>query len=426
MRPPPSSLSSLKLLQLRHLLSSIGAQTSGTKTVLLTRLRKELLVPRLALPLTGGGRGEKGKGEKGENTKVEKEGGRDEVGKTRILSIDMGIRNLAFCVVDVRFGVQGSRSGEKSVETDVEKSTEDAMPNITVIAWRKVSLVLPTSSRPTSDPNSPNPDETETPQQYHPLPLSRTAYALLKQTLLPYFPTTILIERQRFRSGGGAAIQEWTVRVNMLEAMVYAVLETLRAERGVNIDGEEEVTFPAVWDVNPKRVGRFWLGSEPVEGGHKLTPPSTTGMGKGKGEKNKPTTNNDDKEERKRQKREPIKIQKKDKIALVARWIHTSTSTSTSPSGFDLAFAPDADVTTTKSAFEPRPKVKVKGKASKSLKKSTDTTTAMDADTAPPDPNFGQAAVPHGKLDDLADCLLQAAAWVAWERNRRRILRGGC
>jgi cruciform cutting endonuclease 1 len=28
------------------------------------------------------------------------------------------------------------------------------------------------------------------------------------------------------------------------------------------------------------------------------------------------------------------------------------------------------------------------------------------------------------KLDDLADCLLQAAAWAAWEANRRSLVDG--
>ena len=30
-----------------------------------------------------------------------------------------------------------------------------------------------------------------------------------------------------------------------------------------------------------------------------------------------------------------------------------------------------------------------------------------------------------GKLDDLADCLLQGMAWIRWEENRRGVLEGG-
>ena len=35
----------------------------------------------------------------------------------------------------------------------------------------------------------------------------------------------------------------------------------------------------------------------------------------------------------------------------------------------------------------------------------------------------GEAEI--GKLDDMADCLLQGMAWVQWERNRRLVMEKG-
>jgi len=35
----------------------------------------------------------------------------------------------------------------------------------------------------------------------------------------------------------------------------------------------------------------------------------------------------------------------------------------------------------------------------------------------------GEAGI--GKLDDLADCLLQGVAWVKWQENKRLLLDGG-
>lgn len=37
----------------------------------------------------------------------------------------------------------------------------------------------------------------------------------------------------------------------------------------------------------------------------------------------------------------------------------------------------------------------------------------------------GRGEVEIGKLDDLADCLLQGMAWVQWERNRRLVMEKG-
>lgn len=63
---------------------------------------------------------------------------------------------------------------------------------------------------------------------------------------------------------GGSSVQEWTLRVNMFEAMLYATLHTLR--RAGKWEGE-------VLPVEPNKVSRFWIGGEE--------------KGKGKGEKTK-------------------------------------------------------------------------------------------------------------------------------------------
>jgi hypothetical protein len=39
--------------------------------------------------------------------------------------------------------------------------------------------------------------------------------------------------------------------------------------------------------------------------------------------------------------------------------------------------------------------------------------------------DHGSGATGRRKLDDLADSLLQVAAWAAWEANRRTLLEGG-
>ena len=72
----------------------------------------------------------------------------------------------------------------------------------------------------------------------------------MHSALQAYNPHTILIERQRYRSAGGAAIQEWTVRVNMLESMFHATLHTLAQTCGHDI---------VVHSVSPRKITGLWL-----------------------------------------------------------------------------------------------------------------------------------------------------------------------
>jgi cruciform cutting endonuclease 1 len=128
----------------------------------------------------------------------------------------MGIRNLALCLVHV-------------------PSTQSS-PLIS--HWKRVTVS-----------QKPMPDAEQT-ESFEPIEYAAKAYSLMKTALEEYNPHTILIERQRYRSGGGAAVQEWTVRVNMLESMFHAVLYTLSQQ--------PPCTF-TVQSILPRRMTQFWL-----------------------------------------------------------------------------------------------------------------------------------------------------------------------
>ncbi|SMR60970.1 unnamed protein product [Zymoseptoria tritici ST99CH_1E4] len=272
---------------------------------------------------------------------------------SRIVSVDMGIRNLAFCALESPPSIPpGSGKGER-------------MRPMTVTTWKRMDLLDVNDNGP-----APSKHEQEEPTKskksrkstiakdaFTPSSLSRTAYTVTRE-LLSLHPTTLLIERQRFRSGGAAAIQEWTVRVNMLESMLWACLETLRAQ---DLAGE----FPEVHAVNPARVAKFWdEGSR----GYALRPPvdlfSPTAVNPGAGVVEKEG------------KGRRGGVDKKAKVALVKAWVRGESEE------VQLRFEGQAEEIA--EAF----RVEKGGKG-----------------------------VAGGKLDDLADCLLQGVAWGRWEEN---------
>lgn len=156
----------------------------------------------------------------------------------------------------------------------------------------------------------------------------------------------------------------------MFEAMLWAVAETLRRE------GRWE---GRVWGVEPGRVGGWWVGDG--KGGGK-------GEGKREGEGEEV---GEGKEGRKgREKGEgarKAKQGKEDKIKLVRRWLS------------------EGGVVALEGAAEEMGEAYLK-KGDKGKKRVA-----------------GEEKM--GKLDDLADCMLQGMAWVRWEENRKRILEEG-
>ncbi|RWA08965.1 hypothetical protein EKO27_g6142 [Xylaria grammica] len=156
-----------------------------------------------------------------------------------VLSIDLGIRNLAFSLLTPA-PPSTSASRKAGTKSKKQSSTNQSLPllytrppTIKLHAWQRLSLLDGTinGSAQNGDVNAPDVDPLT--GAFTPAALAKTANAFLQETVLQLkpLPTHILIERQRWRSGGAAAVQEWTLRVNTLEAMLHASLRTLRDVR---------------------------------------------------------------------------------------------------------------------------------------------------------------------------------------------------
>lgn len=328
------SLNALKAKSLQHIAFLTGVPSAGTKSHILEQLQKSLHYARMP-----------------------KE-------KTRILSVDMGIRNLAYCVIDVP---------ARPLATDSK---------LRVQSWKRLDLVakmrpqvqsaVPSPDAPANDPDGCQSDTVSTAilkNSFTPAIMSKVALQVARD-FLAHKPDIVLIERQRFRSGGGSAIQEWTIRVNTLESMLWACFETMKFVKA----GNDEVTYPTVHEVAPKRVAAFWTA--PLEA--QMPSPTLFDPDYSPPELKAAST-----------KTKAAGAGKKEKIAALRSWLDGS-------GGVSLDFS--AETRMIAAAFATGSKQrKVKGDA---------TSPAFERET---------------KLDDLADCVLQGAAWVRWEENRRTI-----
>ncbi|KAI9680574.1 MAG: hypothetical protein M1817_004014 [Caeruleum heppii] len=329
MKLKPSLLQGLKLAQLKHVAVQCGINSSGTKADLTTRLERELPVPRF-----GSYRPLRKTDEDARKTQNN--------GVTRLLSIDMGIRNLAYCILDIPKVSPASKYP----------------PSIPAVqAWKRIAVASKQSTPAHAEVSTLEKPEKEA---FDPATYASHAYKLLAQTLLPYKPSHILVERQRYRSMGSSAIQEWTVRVNMFEGMLHAVLRTF---------SEEDRWGGSVHSVSPAKVGSFWLADLDVES----VRTAKTAKARNKGAK----------------------------VDLVGRWLTSSDN---------VILQSDQAKHTGQTFMD---KWLGTGKGRRNMAKGTQ------------DESTKEGPIDAGKLDDLADALLQGVAWVRWEENRVRFLEQG-
>lgn len=208
-----SWLSACKSADLHRVANAIGSNTGGTKALLCSRLIKDLQQNRFAMP-------------------QDVQGGSTHQPEQRIVSIDLGIRNLAFC------GIKIPHAGDSCT----------CRPLVPIVyEWVRIAL----SKQSTPSVSSDDTVRNKSKETFDPATYAQHAYRFINQLLSHTQPTQILIERQRFRSMGGSAVQEWTLRVNMFEAMLYAVLHTFSSRN---------IWHGNVHPVLPAKVSKFWLG----------------------------------------------------------------------------------------------------------------------------------------------------------------------
>jgi cruciform cutting endonuclease 1 len=268
----------------------------------------------------------------------------------RILSIDMGIRNMAFSLLT-------------SVPSALEAtSTPRTPPRIHLHAWSTHDFLAAGTQPPLPDPRYTG----SLPDPFAPLILAHTAARFVRDTLLPLQPTHVLIERQRFRTGGAAPVQEWTLRVNSLEAMLHAVFRTLQ---------EYKTWAGEVVSIPPSRVGPFWLESDQ---------PTVRELGSGR---------NASRETLKKESAAAKKLNlKREKANLLGTWLEN---------GHTILPTEGNGATCTVKLFRQRLQRPRRVRKAKAGEENND--------------------VELTKIDDLSDSLLQGMAWLKWEENKLQL-----
>ena len=334
-------LLTLKATQLQRLAVSIGARSSGTKHVLATEIEEALRSPKI------------------EESQLRRATRPFQAASHRILSMDMGIRNLAYCMLDLPSNWSDPIAGH--IQQPNIGRLGDSLPCLH--EWTRLAVTSEGSGGPGNGPDEHSPVSKDA---FHPRVLAESAHSLLNRLVIRPHPSqpppdTILIERQRFRTMGAAAVQEWTLRVNLFEGMLWAVLVAARARGDWN---------GRIYSVLPATTARWWDGTTASSEMDIGMPPKSP-----------------------RAVHKSTKLIKQRRIERVGRWLRGEV------------FRVDENARAATQAY-------VEQIAPRSSSNRASTTTSRDH-------------MRLGKIDDMADSLLQAVAWIRWEQNRRAILRDG-
>jgi cruciform cutting endonuclease 1 len=350
---PTTWLSKLTLAQLRRVAFAIGAPSSGTKPVLAKQIQREL---GASDSTTAQNRPKKSTPASPRNLSI--------------ISIDMGIRNLAYAHL-VSAPVSSGEAKEMLEPSTYERPS--------LVAWKRVVISgapngkvastklkkghkssdevaatsLQAANGTTDEILTPEPEK----EAFDPSTFANYAYNFVKSILSAHQPSHVLIEKQRFRSGGASAVQEWTIRVGVFEGMLHAVLKTLSEEYGLRV---------IVQGVDPGRVTRYWLEGRSAQKSQRIG---------------------------------SAKESKKAKIDIVGESFGSPDGGLVDVSR-EIRQGTPQDVGQVVDAFLARWEKKDRSR--------------KDEGT--------QDVV---KLDDLSDCLLQGVAWLNWQNKRQDVLRRG-
>ena len=349
-------LTTLKAAQLHRVAVAIGASCSGTKPALMLQVQHTLGQTHL-------------RGRAKQSRRETRPACQDIKPILSVLSIDVGLRNLAYAHFTLpnqpNFG-------------------DESGPLPTLTAWQHLAIMNApgTGMKYAMDSSIDSETATRTPKYpslniFDPDSLATLAQSFIFDVVKRYNPSHVLIERQRFRSGGGRAVLDWTLRVGVFEGMLHAVLKTLIRERDLAITTES---------MDPARIARYWLEGtehlshnlrkperETAQNHEKIEPAAGSGASiSGGGAIRRPTG----------------KEAKKAKVKLVGKALDGS-----SESFFRVGDDADPGCQATIDGFLAEWK-------------------------KPSGHRVVNSRPGVGKLDDLADCLLQGIAWMRWQVKR--------
>lgn len=336
-----SLLATQKNSVLKSLCVSCGLSNAGTKAVLASRVSRAVILAELSSPAVPAKTF--AANSKDTRTKLSSDGFSFSKSITyqsnnksfKVLSIDLGIKNFSYC----------------KFKTTLNILTKDTVP--IVYDWEKLNvfdytdgkldtLILGSENEKSqaeielsgedfsemSDSEDRNEMRNTTIEnQYSPNVFAEVAFKLVQKLFTEMEKSTtsnltgsnsfanampfdvILIEEQRSRTKSNAAVQQWTLRVNMLEHMLFATIRSLQQLM------PEKFGNMVVFLSSPKRMGNYWTGVQSLETQRSLKENTTAN------DDNKQCVNGEKEINTKRKKKLLLKNAKKERIALVENWL---------------------------------------------------------------------------------------------------------